>query len=208
MIKRFLFLTLLLFSAFGLVAQQVQDSSKSNWTFSMSGYYYLIPGDKNTVTLIGIADYKKLHFEARYNYEDRNTGSSFAGWKFETGKKVQLEAIPMIGLVFGNTNGLAPGFELSLAYKKFDFYSETEYVIDFSGQENNFFYTWGELAISPVGRLRTGMSFQRTRLYQTDLDMQVGAFAEYSFGKLTAGLHYFNPFSNDEFVIVTVTVDF
>ena len=108
MIKRFLFLTLLLFSAYGLIAQQVQDSSKSNWTFSMSGYYYLIPGDKNTGTLIGIADHKKLHFEARYNYEDRNTGSSFAGWRFETGKKVQLEAIPMIGLVFGNTNGLAP----------------------------------------------------------------------------------------------------
>jgi len=208
MIKRFLFLTLLLFSGYGLIAQQVQDSSKSNWSFSMSGYYYLIPGDKNSGTFIGAADYKKLRLEARYNYEDRNTGSAFAGWRLETGKKVQLEAIPMIGFVFGNTNGIAPGLELSVTYKKLDYYSETEYLVDFAGNENNFFYTWGELAISPVGALRTGISFQRTRLYQTDLDVQVGAFAEYSFWKLTGGVHYFNPFSNDEFVILTVNIDF
>ena len=209
MLKSFFILILLLLSRYSLLAQQqVQDSLKSNWSFSLSGYYYILPGDKNTGTLIGTADYKKLHVEARYNYEDRNTGSSFAGWRFETGKKVQLEAIPMIGIVFGNTNGLAPGLELTLAYKKFDFYSETEYVIDFDGQENNFLYTWSELAISPVGELRTGISFQRTRLYQSDLDVQTGAFAEYSFGKFTAGVHYFNPFSDDEFVIISINIDF
>ena len=134
MIDRVLLLALLLFSGYSLVAQQVQDSSKSSWSFSASGYYYLIPGDKNSGTFIGTADYKKLHLEGRYNYEDRNTGSAFAGWRLETGNKVQLEVIPMIGIVFGNTNGLAPGLELSVTYKKLDYYSETEWLIDFDGQ--------------------------------------------------------------------------
>jgi hypothetical protein len=114
----------------------------------------------------------------------------------------------MIGIAFGNTNALAPGLELSVTYKKLDFYSETEWLVDFARSENNFLYTWGELAISPVGALRTGISFQRTRLYQTDLEVQVGAFAEYGFGKFTGGVHYFNPLSNDEFVILTLNIDF
>jgi hypothetical protein len=207
--KRLVSLTLLFISQDFLFAQQqVQDSTKSAWSFSASGYYYLIPGDKNSGTFIGTADYKKLHLEARYNYEDRNTGSAFAGWRLETGNKIQLEVIPVIGIVFGNTNGLAPGLELSVTYKKLDYYSESEWLVDFAGNENNFFYTWSELAISPLGGLRTGMSFQRTRLYQTELDVQVGAFAEYSFGKFTGGVHYFNPFSNDEFVILTLNIDF
>src|SRR5262245_216550 len=55
------------------------DSSESKWSFSASGYYYFIPEEANAGTLIGYADYKALHLEARYNYEDQNTGSAFGG---------------------------------------------------------------------------------------------------------------------------------
>jgi len=114
----------------------------------------------------------------------------------------------MMGIVFGNTNGIAPGIELDATYKMFDYYSETEYIIDFTGKENNFFYVWGELAISPTDALRTGISYQRTRLYQTDRDVQRGVFAEYSFWKLTAGVYYFNPFSDNGFAIISLGIDF
>ena len=191
-----------------MAQQTAKDSAGSDWNFSTSAYYYFIPEDKNTFTFIGTADYKKLHLETRYNYEDQNTGSVFAGWRFKTKGNVQFEAIPMMGIVFGNTNGIAPGIELSLAYYKFDYYSETEYVIDFSSNENNFLYTWGEIAFSPIDALRTGISYQRTRLYQTSFDTQRGIFAEYSFWKLTAGIFYFNPFSNSELVTATLTFDF
>ena len=194
---------------FTLHAQQnAGDSSQPKWSFSTSGYYYFIPNDKNTFTLIGYADHKALHLEARYNYEDQNTASLFAGWRFETGKEFQFGATPMMGIAFGNTNGVIPALELDAAYKIFDFYSESEYLVDFSGAENNFFYVWSELAVSPVDALRTGMSIQRTRLYQTSFDTQRGIFAEYSFGKFSAGAHYFNPFSSDNFIIVSLSVDF
>jgi hypothetical protein len=47
---------------------------------------------------------------------------------------------PIIGIALGNTDGVVPGMELDIAYKKLDYYSETEYVIDFDGEENNFLY--------------------------------------------------------------------
>jgi hypothetical protein len=180
------------------------DSSIHPWTFSVTGYYSILPGSSNTTTLIGYADYKALHLEPRYNYEGQNTGSFFAGWKFEAEGKINFAATPLIGIVFGNLNGMAPGLELEVSYKLLDFYSETEYLFDFSDNQSDYLYTWTELGISPLHSFRTGISAQRTRLYQTGLDFQRGVFAEYSFWKLTLGFHYFNPFTDDHFFIASV----
>ena len=188
--------------------QKNTDTISSSWSFAADAYYYIFPGEKNTATVLGYADHRSLHLEARYNYEDRKTGSVFGGYMFETGNKLVLTFTPMIGFVFGNTNGIAPGLEASLTWKKFDFYSETEYVFDFDEKENNFLYTWTELAITPFRNLRTGISANRTRLFQSDLEVEKGIFTEYSFWKLTAGVHYFNPFSNVEFVIATMGIEF
>jgi len=188
--------------------QRRTDTVSSSWSFAADAYYYIFPGEKNTTTVLGYADHKAFHLEARYNYEDRKTASVFAGYMFEAGHKLTLNITPMIGFVFGNTNGIAPGLEASLTWQKFDFYSETEYVFDFDGEENNFLYTWTELAMTPFRNFRTGISGNRTRLFQSDLEVEKGIFTEYSFWKLTAGVHYFNPFSNDDFVIVTLGIEF
>jgi len=187
---------------------QEKDSSSSAWQFNLSGFYYWIPVDRNFLQLTATADHHSLHLETRYNYEDLNTGSVFAGWKFETGQKVQFAVTPILGAVFGNTNGVAPGFELELSYKIIDFYAETEYVIAFSPPEGDFFYTWDELAINPTHFLRTGISAQRTRVYKTGLDLQRGFFAEFSFWKLTTGAYYFNPFSDSQFGIFSLKFSF
>lgn len=183
-------------------------TAPDNWQFEGSGYYYIIPNESDEITLLGYADYKSVHLEVRYNYEDKNTASLFGGYRFETGSKLVFGATPIVGYVFGNTNGLAPGLLIDLSYGKFDFYSESEYVFDLNGSENNFYYTWSELAVSPTENFRTGISANRTRLYQTDLDFQRGIFAQYSLGKLTAGIHYFNPFSDDYFLITTISIEF
>ena len=203
-------LSLLLFSPpYILVAQnEKKDFTEPAWSFSASGYFYYIPYERNFVLLTGIAEHKSLHLEARYNYEDLNTASVFTGWKFEAGNELAFTAIPLIGFAFGNTSGTVPGVELELSYKIFDFYSETEYLLDLSGGENNFLYTWAELGLSPFEHLRTGLSIQRTRVYQTDFDLQRGVFVEYSFWKLTAGAHYFNPFSADAFGVFSLKVNF
>ena len=184
------------------------EKKEKAWAFNLWADYYIIPGDIDFLMPVFCADRGALHLEARYNYEDLNTASLFAGWRLETGKKLEFAFTPIIGSVFGNTNGIAPGYEMELVYKSFDLYSETEYLFDFSGKENNFLYTWTELAVMPTDNFRTGITIQRTRLYQTEFDIQRGLLAEYYFGKLRAGVYYFSPFSSDNFFIASFSVDF
>jgi hypothetical protein len=121
---------------------------------------------------------------------------------------VKFEVTPMAGIVFGSTDGIATGLEIDITYKKFDLYSESEHVFDFAGKENNFFYMYSELAINPIKQLRLGILAQRTRLYESDREIQRGVLAEYYFRRCRAGLFYYSPFADDNFVALSFSVDF
>ncbi len=58
-----------------------------------------------------------LHLEARYNYEGIDTGSVWVGWNFGFGDELRLDATLMAGGIFGDFNGAAPGYELTIAWK-------------------------------------------------------------------------------------------
>lgn len=75
-------------------------------------------------------------------------------------------------------------------------------------KENNFFYMYSELAIRLIRPIRTGIIAQRTKLFESELELQRGLFAEYYFGRCRAGFFYFNPFSSDNFGIASFSVDF
>ena len=57
-----------------------------------------------------------------------------------------------------------------MGWWKLELYSEGEYVVDTGNSDNNFFYNWSELTISPLDWFKVGMVTQRTRLYRTDRD--------------------------------------
>lgn len=154
------------------------------------------------------ADKNMLHLEARYNYEDRNTASLFAGLNFSFGNQLKFSLTPMAGLVFGRLNGAAPGLETDLSYKIFDFNSQSEYVIDFSDKTNDFAYTYLQLGATLLNNFKIGMAAQRTQAYKTNLDLQRGIFTEYSFQKLNAVFTWFNPFTSSYFFIVALSVSF
>ena len=184
------------------------DSTGSQWNFSAWAEVFIIPDETDIFNPTFYARHGSLHLEGRYNYEDRNTVSTWAGRKFEFGKEVEFVFVPMAGFIFGNTNGMAPGLEIEMVYRKFDFYSESEYVFDFESRENNFFYMYSEMAIRPLKSLRTGLIAQRTKLFETEHEIQRGLFGEYYFGKFRAGVFYFSPFSAGNFWIASVSVDF
>lgn len=208
MTKKYLLL-LIGFASLKLFAQESQiDSANSQWRFSAWAEMFLIPDEEDFFNPTFYARHKSLHLEARYNYEDRNTASLWAGHRFKFGKGVKFVFVPMGAVVIGNTNGIAPGLEMEIMYKKFDFYSESEYVFDFSSGENNFFYNYSELAIRPIDPLRTGIMTQRTRLFESPRELQRGIFAEYYFGRFRAGAFYFSPFSPGWYWIASFSVDF
>jgi hypothetical protein len=138
------------------------------------------------------ADRGWLHLEGRYNYENLETGSVWVGYNFGGGEKLEWEFTPMLGGVFGNTTGIAPGYKLSLTYWKFELSSEGEFVFDTGNSEGSFFYNWSELSVSPVDWFRFGLVGQRTRAYQAGVDIQRGLLVGFSYKKMDFTTYVFN----------------
>jgi len=200
------FLHLIGFLPLTLFAQKEQTDS--SWNFSAWAEMFIIPHEDDIFNPTFYARHKTLHLEARYNYEDMNTASLWAGYRFKFGNAVKFVIVPMAAIVFGNTNGAAPGLEIEMTYKKFDLYSESEHVFDFSSKEGNFFYMYSEVAIRPIHAIRTGIITQRTKLFESERELQRGIFGEYYFGRFRAGVFYFSPFASDQFWIASFSVDF
>jgi hypothetical protein len=163
------------------------------WSITATANTYRIDSDRDYVQPTLLADRDWLHLEARWNYEDLDTGSAWVGWNLAAGEELRLEITPMLGVVFGETNGVAPGFRGTLAFGQFELYSESEYLIDTDDTSDSFAYTWSELAWSPTDWLRFGVVAQRTRAYETDLDTQRGLLLGLSFARLDLTAYWFNP---------------
>jgi hypothetical protein len=182
--------------------------SISAWSFSAEGDQYVFPTEADILTLIASANKNKLHLEARYNYENRNTASLWGGMNFSFGKNVKFVLTPIAGVVFGQMNGLAPGLLADISYKSLYFNSQTEWVFDFKSSEESFVYTFLQLGVGVTENLSLGITAQRSRLILSNTDLQRGFFAEYTFWKMTAGLSYFDPFSSDYYFMAVLAVDF
>ena len=79
----------------------------AEWELSGSVFYSDPPGSPARLTPILYADRGALHLEARYDYEDLDTLSVFAGRTFEAEGEVEVALIPMLGATFGDTRGIA-----------------------------------------------------------------------------------------------------
>ena len=178
------------------------------WDFSAAALAYFVPDEDAFVSPVAKADHGGLHLEARYNYEDRGTASVWVGWNFSVGETLSFAATPMLGGVFGDTSGIAPGFEISLGYGRFELYSEGEYLFEASGPEESFFYSWSEATFSPLEGLRLGLIGQRTRAYQTSLDLQRGLLAGYSDDRLNFTAYVLNLGWDSPTVVLSVGVTF
>jgi hypothetical protein len=186
------------------VGTQTDDRA---WSCSALAYTYIVPDDANYVQPTFTADRDRLHLEARYSYEDRKTGSAWIGYNISLGDEVTFELTPMIGGVFGRTAGIAPGYKASLSYKKLDFSTEGEYVIDFGESSDSFFYTWSELSFSPIDHFRAGIAIQRTKVYQTNFDIQRGFLVGVSFRRVDFTTYVFNP-DDEPTVVLGLAVQF
>jgi hypothetical protein len=169
---------------------------------------YVVPDDENYVQPTVTADRGRVHLEGRFNYEDRNSLSGFVGRNFEVGDRLTLELTPMLGGVAGDTSGLVPGLELTLAFRWLELYSEGEYVIDLAHPMRRYLYNWSELTVSPAEWLRAGLATQRTRAVRRPRDLQRGAMVGATVGRFDATVYYFNPGTNDHYVVVSAAVTF
>jgi hypothetical protein len=168
------------------------EMPEAKWSFSASVDTYVVPDGQDYAQPTVTADRDWLHLEARYNDEALHTGSAWLGCNFSGGKKLEWAITPMVGGVFGNLSGVAPGYEGTLTWSKLELYSEGEYVFDTGEPSASYFYNWSELSLAPVDWFRFGLVTQRTHAYQTDRDVQRGPLIGFIYKRVDFTAYFFN----------------
>jgi hypothetical protein len=192
----------------GLLAFVPGHAAESTWTLSASAYFYLVPEDVDYLQPTVMADRGKVHLEARYNYEDLETGSIWIGATLHVGDELSIRFTPILGGVFGATDGIAPGYKGTLDWRELEFYGEGEYVIDTAGKGDSFFYSWSELSVSPKDWFRAGLVAQRTRAYESHREFQRGILAGFSIDPSEITAYVFNPDDSRPLWVLSASVDF
>jgi hypothetical protein len=149
-----------------------------------------------------------LHLEGRYNYEAKDTASAWIGWNLSCGDALKVGFTPMVGGVFGEMRGIAPGFTFTLEWGPVALWAQAEYVFDLRDSSQSFAYEWSELSVTGPDWLRVGLVLQRTRAFQTSTEVQGGPLAGVSFWKLSATVYLFAPGTSDQFVVLSAAGTF
>ena len=190
----------------GAWAGEPAPAAQPAWEFALTAYPTVVQGaDNNYTSAIATANRGALHLEARYSYEAVGARSAFVGWNFSGGDELTWEITPLLGGVWGPLQAFVPGVKLSLAYRRFDFYLEGEYVDD--GDEP-YTYAWSELGFAAQDWLRIGLAVQRTRIFGEERDIQRGPFAQVSWDRFTLGGYWFNPGADDQIFVGSIGVSF
>ncbi len=198
----------------GTASIKTPTSDTQPWAYTLTVDGFIVPDGTSYVDPVLTVDHHWLHLEARYNDEHLRTGSAWAGYNFRRGDvsaadKWELDVTPMIGGVFGRLNGIAPGCEASLNYKKKVMLSiGNEYVFDTTSKSGNFYYAWPQLTYSPVGWLHVGAVAQHTAAYQTALNIQRGFLVGVSHKKLEFTTYVFGPGTASTTVVLETGISF
>jgi hypothetical protein len=179
-----------------------------SWSFDVSGALYVLPGEDDFLQPVVRADRGRLHLETRYDYEDHQSVSFFAGARFGFGSKVEVSLVPILGGVVGRTDGIVPGLEADITAGRFEAYGEAEYVVDLGDSSSSYFYMWSELSWWGTDWLRAGLATQRTRVYRTERDIQRGPLVGAKWGRVSGSLYWFNPGADDWAFVAAVGVSF
>jgi len=104
--------------------------------------------------------------------------------------------------------GIAPGCELSLAYKRVELSSQMEYVFDTAESDQSFLYSWNELVYTPIDWFHAGLVAQRTRAYHTSLDVQRGFSVGFSHKKMDFTTYILNAGWTDPTIVLALGFKF
>jgi hypothetical protein len=188
--------------------EQSSEDEKTGWEYSVSAATYFAPHSQDYVNPVLTADHNWLHLEARYNYEALKTGSLFLGYNWSIGEKLVLEITPMLGGVFGNATGIAPGYTVSIGYGPVEFFTQGEYFFDVGTSSGNFFYNWSELSCAPSSWFRFGFVLDRTKLLGTKIAVRRGPLIGFTCKNVDFTTYWLSPGSTESTFVFAVALNF
>jgi len=187
----------------------INITAHSQSEFGFEQYSYLGTGQLGT--LVPVAHYKthsNWYAEARYNYDNFNTFSLYAGRTFSGDKNVVYSITPMIGGMAGASHGGSLGLNAEFDYKGFNFSSQSQYSVIASSRADNYFFSWSELSYQPLEWLYAGVSLQNTHINEGGPLTEPGLLVGFSYKHVTVPFYSFNPFASQRYFILGLSWEF
>jgi hypothetical protein len=188
--------------------QDDTETNEAKWEFSLSTFTYFAQHARDYVNPNVTVDRDRLHLEARYNYEELKTGSVWLGYNLSTGEKLKFEVTPMLGGVFGDITGIAPGYTIAIHYKALELSTQGEYFFDAGKGSGNFFYSWSELSASPAHWFRAGIVVERTQASGFNSDVRRGPLIGFKYKEIDLTTYWLAPGSGEATFVFAVTFNF
>jgi hypothetical protein len=192
------------------------EQDDKSWKFSFSTLTYLAQHARDYVNPNFTADRDWLHLEARYNYEALKTGSVWIGYNsssFCIGKDLEVRVTPMLGGVFGDITGIAPGYSIEASYKIIKASTQGEYFFDAGNNSQDFFYSWSEFSASlpKADCVRAGLVVERTQA-SGNSDVRRGPLVGFNHKckdkEVDLTIYWLAPGSREASFVFAVTVEF
>lgn len=169
----------------------------------MEQYYYMQPKSLGfVVPKVSYQGKGGWYTEARYNYEEIQTGSIHFGKKFSLSKSSNFQVTPMAGLCMGTLNAASIGSFVEVSANRFSFYSEPQYVYSFKDSSSSYFYSWSEALYNFSSSIYGGVAFQQTKAIAQAHLFEPGIVAGCTIKNFDIPLYCFSLFnSNKNFVL-------
>ena len=187
----------------------IEEADEKAWSFSASATTYIVPDFQEYVQPTFTADRGWLHLEARYNYENLENGIGVDRLQFQRRRKNwsgNSRRCWAACLAIRPASRPATSFRLLIGSSSFPVKASGSST--WAIRRDSFFYNWSELSVSPVDWFRFGLVGQRTRAYQTDVDIQRGLLVGFSYKEMNFTTYVFNLDQDEQTWVFSVGVSF
>ena len=164
-------------------------------------------GNTTQVQLVHYQTSKNFYVEARYNYEEQNTGAIYIGKTFSSEDKLSYSITPIVGGVFGKFKGGSAGFNGTAEYHKIYFSTQTQYTFSAQDETINYFFSWSELGYEIRHWVYAGAASQQTNIFKTKGYLEPGVVVGFVFGNWTFPLYAFSPMSDKQYYVFGVNLN-
>jgi hypothetical protein len=173
----------------------VLNGQNTDSHFSNTGFYITLEMVRNEIPVIAPqiwTQYRKIYFEARYNYEDTRTFSLYSGFPLVYDNNAEIEFVPLVGAVAGQVNGISPGFNLNASYKGFNLFTQLQYTFDLWDKANSFFLDWSTISIDLTGQFAAGAGLQVYKPVNETAEILFGPMLRFRFGNFSTEVILYN----------------
>ena len=181
----------------------ISSGSFSQHELAIEQYSYVGAGQAGA--LVPVAHFKtnsNWYAEARYNYDELNTFSLYAGRTFSGERNLAYSITPMIGGMAGRSRGGSFALNTEFDFRGFNFSSQSQYSINADNRIYNYFFSWSELSYQPLQWLYAGVSLQNTQMYRSLSLNEPGILVGLSYKQWNLPVYSFNPFADERYFVV------